>query len=282
MALDPPTRLDPHQNIVEVGWGAAKIAALVLSIDYAGGDAFSDTPLLSGLPFGTDFNLLAQIGFPGATPIVNPFSSAMLAQEYMWSRPPWSDQHSESHTYEATVVDEAIWNGWAYGGGSPLGGVRVPYHDGVPDQDVLQQAIDGWVEGYGIPADQIYWIIWEVTASHTELQTINQFFYSAHAIVFFNLGRIKELISPSRSLTFAIATAGASSSTYYRWALDFGTYKGTRDFPSDAQCNPSWAGMPVAAAGTASPNVPESVMPACTSSFAIDLGTLEVTAERLP
>ena len=31
--------------------------------------------------------------------------------------------------------------------------LRVPYHDGVPDQDVLQQAIDGWVEGYGIPAD---------------------------------------------------------------------------------------------------------------------------------
>lgn len=282
MALDPPWRLDLHQNIVEVGWGAAKIAALVLSIDYTGGDAFGDTPLLSGLPFGTGFNLLAQIGAPGDTPIVNPFSSAMLAHEYLWSRPPWSDQRSESHTYEATVVDEAIWNGWAYGGGAPLGGVRVPYHNGVPDQDVLQQAIDGWVEGYGIPADQIYWIIWEVTASHIELQTINQFFYSAHAIVFFNLSRIKELISPSRSLTFAIATAGASSSTYYRWALDVGTYKGTRDFPSDAQCNPTWTGMPVGAAGTASPNVPETAMPACTSSFAIDLDTLEVAAERLP
>jgi hypothetical protein len=28
--------------------------------------------------------------------------------------------------------------------------------------------------------------------------------------------------------------------------------------------------------------VPESAMPACASSFAIDLDTLEVTAERLP
>ena len=81
MALDPPWRLDPHESIVEVGWGAARIAALVLSIDYVGGDAFSDTPALSGLPFGTTFNLLAQIGAPGDTPIVNPFSSAMLAHE---------------------------------------------------------------------------------------------------------------------------------------------------------------------------------------------------------
>jgi hypothetical protein len=281
MAIDPPWRLDPHQNIVGVGWGGA-IATLVLSIDYAGPNEFGDTPALSGLPFGTTFNLLTRIGAPGITPITNPITGAMLAHEYMWSRPPWSDQHSESTTYEATVVDEAIWNGWAYGGGSPLGGVRVPYHDGVPDQDVLQQAIDGWVEGYGIPADQIYWIIWEVTASHTELQTISSYYFSARAIVFFNLGKIKELLSPSRRLTFQIATGGSSSTTYYGWSIGVGTWKGKRDFPSDAQCNPSWAGMPVAAAGTASPNVPESAMPACTSSFAVDLDTLEVAAERLP
>jgi hypothetical protein len=281
MAPDPPWRLDPHQNIVGVGWGGA-IATLILSIDYAGPNEFSDTPALSGLPFGTTFNLLTRIGAPGITPITEPITGAMLAHEYMWSRAPWSDQHSESHTYEATVVDEAIWNGWAYGGGSPLGGVRVPYHDGVPDQDVLQQAIDGWVEGYGIPADQIYWIIWEVTASHTELQTINQFFYSARAIVFFNLGKIKELLSPSRRLTFQIATGGSPSTTYYGWSIGVGTWKGKRDFPSDVQCNPTWTGVPVGAAGTESPNVPETAMPACTSSFAIDLDSLEVAAERLP
>jgi hypothetical protein len=40
--------------------------------------------------------------------------------------------------------------------------------------------------------------------------------------------------------------------------------------------------VPISAAGTVSPNVPETAMPACTSSFAIDLDTLEVTAERLP
>jgi hypothetical protein len=73
-----------------------------------------------------------------------------------------------------TVVNETIWKGWAYGG-SPLGGVRVLYHDGVPDQDALQQAIDGWLEGYGIPADQIYSIVCEVAASRTALQKINQF-----------------------------------------------------------------------------------------------------------
>ena len=282
MALDPPWRLDPHQSIVEVGWGAAKIAALVLSIDYVGGDAFGDTPLLSGLPFGTEFNLLAQIGAPGDTPIVNPFSSAMLAHEYLWSRPPWSDSHTESHTTEGTVVDEAIWYGWIFGGGSPLGGVRVPYHDGVPDQDVLQQAIDGWVEGYGIPADQIYWIIWEVTASHTELQTINQFFYTARSIVFLNLSRIKGLLTPPQPLTFEIATGGASSSTFYRWSIDGETWDRRRDFASDPQNNPTWGGMPKSYVGTISPNVPETAMPACVSSFAIDLDTLEVTAERLP
>lgn len=282
MAIDPPWRLDPHENIVGVGWGGARIATLVLSIEYAGGDAFSDTPLLTGVPFGTSYNLLTRIGAPGDVPIVDPISNAMLAHEFMWSRPPWSDSHTESHTYEATVVDEAIWNGWAYGGGSPLGGVRVPYHNGVPDQDVLQQAIDGWVEGYGIPADQIYWIIWEVTASHTESQTINQFFYTARSIVFFNLSRIKELISPSRSLTFAIATAGVSSRTYYRWALGLSTYQGTRDFPSDPQNNPTWGGMLKSQAGTASPNAPESAMPACVSQFAIDLDTLEVEAQRAP
>lgn len=281
MALDPPWRLDPHQNIVGVGWGGA-IATLALSIDYAGPNEFGDTPNLSGLPFGTTFNLLTRIGAPGITPITDPITGAMLAHEYMWSRAPWSDQHSESTTYEATVVDEAIWNGWAYGGGSPLGGVRVPYHNGVPDQDVLQQAIDGWVEGYGIPADQIYWIIWEVTASHTELQTITSYYFSARAIVFFNLGKIKELLSPPRRLTFQIATGGSSSTTYYGWSIGVGTWKGKREFPSDAQCNPTWAGMPVAAAGTASPNAPETAMPACTSFFAIDLDTLEVTAERLP
>ena len=282
MAIDPPWRLNPHEKIVGVGWGGARIATLVVSIDYVGRNQFGDTPTLSGLPFGTTFNLLTRIGEPDEVPIVNPFSSAMLAREYMWSRPPWSQQHSESQTYQATVVDEAIWNGWAYGGGAPLGGVRVPYHDGVPDQDVLQQAIDGWVEGYGIPADRIYWIIWEVTASHTESQTISTYFLTAHAIVFFNLSKIKKLLSPPRPLTFEIATEGASSSTYYRWALGVGTYKGARDFPSDAQCNPTWTGVPVAGAGTASPDAPETAMSACISHFAIDLDTLEVTAERLP
>jgi hypothetical protein len=281
MAPDPPWRLDPHQNIVGVGWGGA-IATLVLSIDYAGPNEFSDTPALTGLPFGITFNLLTRIGAPGITPIADPITGAMLAHEYMWSRAPWSEQHSESQTYEATVVDEAIWNGWAYGGGSPLGGVRVPYHNGVPDQDVLQQAIDGWVEGYGIPADQIYWIIWEVTASHTELQTITSYYLSARAIVLFNLGKIKELLSPTRRLTFQIATGGSSSTTYYGWSIGVGTWKGKRDFPSDAQCNPTWSGAPISAAGTASPNAPETAMPACISSFAIDLDTLEVTAERLP
>jgi hypothetical protein len=282
MALDPPWRLDPHETIVGVGWGGARIAALTLSIDYVGGNPFSDTPALRGLPFGTTFNLLTQIGAPGDTPIVNPFSSAMLAHEYMWSRPPWSDQHSESQTYEATVIDEAIWNGWAYGGGAPLGSVRVPYDNGVPDQTTLQAAIDGWVEGYGIPADQIYWVIWQITASHTETQTISTYYFTAHGIVLFNLSLIKGLISPSRSLTLEIATAGASSSTSYRWALGVGTFKGKRDFPSDNQCNPTWTAMPVAAAGTVSPNAPETAMPACISYFAIDLDTLEVTAERLP
>jgi hypothetical protein len=281
MAPDPPWRLDPHQNIVGVGWGGA-IATLVLSIDYAGPNEFSDTPALTGLPFGITFNLLTRIGAPGITPIADPITGAMLAHEYMWSRAPWSEQHSESQTYEATVVDEAIWNGWAYGGGSPLGGVRVPYHNGVPDQDVLQQAIDGWVEGYGIPADQIYWIIWEVTASHTELQTITSYYLSARAIVLFNLGKIKELLSPTRRLTFQIATGGSSSTTYYGWSIGVGTWKGKRDFPSDAQCNPTWTGVPVGAAGTESPNVPETATPACISSFTIDLDTLEVAAERSP
>jgi hypothetical protein len=282
MALDPPWRLDPHQSIVEVGWGAAKIAALVLNIDYVGGDAFGDTPLLSGLPFGTGFNLLAQIGFPGDTPIVNPFSSAMLAHELAWSRTPWSDSHTESQTTQATVVDEAIWNGWIYGGGAPLGGVRVPYDNGVPNQDVLNAAIEGWCEAYGCTPDDIYWIIWEVTASHTVAETVNQFFYTARSIVFLNLGRSGGLITPSRLLTFEVATEGASSSTSYRWSIDVETWDRRRDFASDPQNNPTWGGMPKGYAGTTSPNVPETAMPACTSHFAIDLDTLEATAERLP
>jgi hypothetical protein len=277
MAPDPPWRIDPHQTIVGVGWGGARIAALTLSIDYVGGNPFSDTPALSGLPFGTMFNLLTRIGAPGDTPIVNPFSSVMLAHELMWSRPPWSDSHSESHTSEGTVVDEAIWYGWIFGGGSPLGGLRVPYHDGV-----LQQAINAWVAGYGVPADMIYFVVTEVTASHTESQTISTNFFTAHSIVFFNLGKIKELLSPPRRLTFQIATGGASSTTYYGWSIGVGTWKGKRDFSSDDQCNPTWAGVPVGAAGTVSPNVPETSMPACISSFAIDLDTLEVTAERTP
>lgn len=281
MALDPPWRLDPHQNIVGVGWGG-NIATLVFYLDYVGDADFSDTPALSGLPFGTTYNLLTTIGSPGIAPIVNPFSGEMLAQEYMWSGAPWVDSHTETTTHEVTIVDEAIWTGWVYGGGSPLGSVRVPYHGGVPDQDVLQAAIDGWVEGYGIPADQIYWIIWQVTASHTETQTISTYYYTAHAIVFFNLGLIKGLISPSRALTFEIATAGAPSTTYYGWSIAIGTWKDKRDFPSDDQCNPAWTGVPISAAGTASPNVPESTMPACISHFAIDLDTLEVVAQRLP
>ena len=36
------------------------------------------------------------------------------------------------------------------------------------------------------------------------------------------------------------------------------------------------------AAGTESPNVPETATPACISSFTIDLDTLEVAAERTP
>jgi hypothetical protein len=40
--------------------------------------------------------------------------------------------------------------------------------------------------------------------------------------------------------------------------------------------------MPVAAAGTASPNAPESAMPACVSQFTIDLDILEVEAQRAP
>lgn len=281
MAVDPPWRLDPHQNIVGVGWSGA-IATLVLSIDYAGPNEFSDTPALSGLPFGTTFNLLTRIGAPGITPITEPITGVMLAYEYMWSRVPWSDLHSESTTYEATVVDEAIWYGWAYGGGSPLGSVRVPYHDGVPDQGVLQQAIDGWAAGYGISPDDIYLVTGEVTASHTETQTISTYYFSAHALVFLNLGKIKGLITPSRLLTFAVATGPAPSSASYRWALGLATFKGKRDFPSDAQCNPTWSGAPVSAAGSESPNVPESAIPACISSFTIDLDTLEVTAERLP
>ena len=265
-----------------MGWGGTRIAALTLSIDYVGGNPFGDTPALSGLPFGTTFNLLTQIGAPGDTPIVNPFSSAMLAHELMWSRPPWSDSHSESHTSEGTVVDEAIWYGWIFGGGSPLGGLRVPYHDGVPDQGVLQQAINSWAAGYGVPADMIYFVVTEVTASHTESQTINTFFYSARSIVFFNLRKIKGLFSPQREFTFDIAMAGASWSTYYRWSIDVETWDRRRDFPSDPQNNPTWDGTPKGHAGTASPNVPESSMPACISHFAIDLDTLAVTAERLP
>ena len=36
MTVDPPWRLDPHQNIVGVGWGGGKV--LVLANDY-GADA---------------------------------------------------------------------------------------------------------------------------------------------------------------------------------------------------------------------------------------------------
>ena len=108
-----------------------------------------------------------------------------------------------------------------------------PTMTAYPIRMCCQQAIDGWVEGYGSPADQIYWIIWEVTAStietqtmrdyrhtrivvsslgrrliyfvvtevtasHTKVRRSRRFFYSAHSIVFFNLSRIKGLFSPPR------------------------------------------------------------------------------------
>lgn len=280
MSVDPPWRLDPHQRIVGVGWGGATIAVLAFSVHWSARQDYQDAPVLS-YPLGDDIALLddrPQIPF-GLDLTLPQFSSDMLANGLVWAYAPYRATTETPSSQTVTVIDEALWNGWAYGGGAPLGQIRVPYQNGVPDQDVIKQAIEGWSEGYDIPPDQIYFVVWEVTASHEETQSWTDYDVVARALIFFNLPKIREAITPATEFSFSIATGPASSSQAYDWGAGAAIYKGHGDFPATDSV-PDWLFSPIAQGGETGGQGPESALPAYVTRFQIDLMALLLTAEK--
>ena len=110
MAIDPPWRLDPLQNIVGVGWGGGNVLALRIDTDVN-----NHTPRLTtieNLQFtGSLIDAYAETinehdDHVPPPDIVNPMDGDMRAHTFMWNRPPYKLDTSgdeSSHTWKAIV-----------------------------------------------------------------------------------------------------------------------------------------------------------------------------------
>ena len=115
--------------------------------------------------------------------------------------------------------------------------------------------------------------------THDEYPSGTNYEVIGRALIFLNLPQIKRSISPNDALDFQIATGPASATQFYGWGAGLSIYKGHTEFPA-ADALPDWTFAPLAQNGVSSDGAPESALPACLSSFSVDLTTLQITAEK--
>lgn len=295
--------IGPFQDIVNVGWPSAGIGVLELSVRWRARVAYGDNPALFGMPFGTTFPVFAsQIKFPGdlhvSTIVITP---EMNARGFMWSYAPYINSASSSTTETATVQDQGTYfftplhsAGFPFAGtftnstvdglgiaGAPFGSPAAAAAEYFVNQynpagggggpGLGPGTVTSYFDAVGSPDPD------EIT--HTETVTITSYDYQAKALVFFNLAKLKA--QPATSFEMKFHTAGASASQNYQWSSTFKTYKGQSVFLATVQNVPLWAYPPIGSASVISPASSESSMAAYTTTYDVDLASLNVSGNRV-
>jgi hypothetical protein len=108
MAHDPPWRLDPLKNIVNVGWGKQDI--LVLQIDQTLGIvhapdliSFESLGFTSSVVDAFQSQIKEPDTFVPVPDIVDPVSKEMMSHLFMWSKPVYKLNTSDGYTWRALV-----------------------------------------------------------------------------------------------------------------------------------------------------------------------------------
>jgi hypothetical protein len=264
--FDPPWRLDPLKNIVNVGWGGA---LAVLYFDYiaetsslASQPAFAwnavltdgnDAPSMRGL------SLLDELG-PKVTPPGPPKSApppeSIPGNNDFWSYPREFKNDVVATTSIFHVVDRGIYNI------ATSSGIITSYFDALdPTTDKLPFAIDNRSPPVIPPSGKdgpyvvlpgnnqgnqligyMQFIVDRVTPgasffqnqigeliSHDSVEVVNTYTRSGKTITFLNIGRIgarNPPIKTAKKLKIVMQMLGVNSRTFLRWNANLAVFLG--------------------------------------------------------
>lgn len=307
MAFDPPYRLDPFQNIVNVGWGGA-VLVLVFSWD----KSFGTPPTINNpvgafiaAPFVPSLNgdLTARVG--------SPFAPDGKHIDSYWCYEPVTHNTSGTESSTFVVIDSARYDI------QTSAGVITAYSDALdPSNHLVPFTIDwnsttlssggsggadvvlggaasgfaSFLRGYmefvvdrtvGGSASFIEHQI-SVLASHTVTDTRTVREYKGQSITFFNIGAMRSSQwakdHPGEPFPITFNFNGEDSRTFYQYALSASTWTGQQHFPVDADNNPTWDGTHLQGFVEYAPApLAETATPPRTKTLIVDLDSLSVS-----
>lgn len=249
MAIDPPWRLDPWQNIKGVGWGGGgKIAVLELQYDTTGSPPVMELYDLPYDVFGSSvFNPLSTLKVMGDTlpnpPDVEQTITPAMRRLLLWSYPFWASSTTSSHTGIVTIIDWGRWNisnrWWA---------------DAANADDAIAIILPTFIELYGREPDPgELWaeldLRYPYTSHEEEVTTITNT-QKGSALIFFPIGKISALIEAAKPPPPVGSPPVLPSPFEFKvkvtfdfrcsWLARLSTYKDKNDFPATEKNEAQW------------------------------------------
>lgn len=279
-----PVRLDPFQQIVEVGWpSGGGLVAIVATMQHGFSEppgTLISTPLLQFSTgnvwniFGADPLYVHALGSSDSPEVVNPVSPEMLRNLLMWSRPRFfHDDVSTSEGGATTIVLTAIYGVFSLHDGI-IGGFGVTSSPTDIAADFAAAKL-GW-EGVGINTDG--WIPYLETVLTFESVpgvTITSHDRAYAAVGFVNIAKAKKS-SPLLGMT--LRTPPATAKEHLAVSIGAQTYRTLRDFPLNPDNTPLWTTPADGESGRTVTSPPEAPLPSKLITLQVNLNTLAVTS----